>query len=157
MAVARIRVASNTRFRDSATNEWKDGDSLFLTCNIWREQGENVAESLRRGMRVILQGRLKQRSYETSEGEKRTIFEVDVDEIAPSLRNAIARVTKANRTQQAPEDPWATSSAQAPAPDQNGAYTETGSPDLAGAAAPPRRPGRLVSGRRLFRSVSTRV
>ncbi|NUT10380.1 MAG: single-stranded DNA-binding protein [Nonomuraea sp.] len=118
-AVARIRVASNPRFFDRATNDWKDGDSLFLTCNIWRDLGENAAESLRRGMRVIVQGRLKQRSYETAEGEKRTVYEVDVDEIGPSLRGAIARVTKANRNQAAPEDPWATAT-PAPAEDSEG-------------------------------------
>ena len=79
------------------SNEWKDGDSLFLNCQIWRQAAENVAESLTRGMRVIVSGRLKQRSYETKEGEKRTVFEVEVDEVGPSLRNATAKVTKTTR------------------------------------------------------------
>src|ERR1700723_2026181 len=96
-AVANFRVASTPRFLDKATNEWKDGDSLFLTCNVWRQAAENVAESLQRGMRVIVTGRLKQRSYETKEGEKRTVFEVEVDDVGPSLRNASAKVTKAER------------------------------------------------------------
>jgi single-strand DNA-binding protein len=118
-AVAKFRVASTPRFLDKATNEWKDGESLFLTCNVWRQAAENVAESLQRGMRVIVQGRLKQRSYETKEGEKRTVFEVEVDEVGPSLRNASAKVTKAARGSggggsgggsggAANDDPWAT-------------------------------------------------
>ena len=97
-AVANFRVASTPRFLDKATNEWRDGDSLFLTCSVWRQPAENVAESLQRGMRVIVTGRLKQRSYETKEGEKRTVFEVEVDDVGPSLRNASAKVAKANRT-----------------------------------------------------------
>jgi single-strand DNA-binding protein len=96
-AVAKFRIASTPRYLDRNTNEWKDGESLFLTCNVWRQAAENVAESLTRGMRVIVQGRLKQRSYETKEGEKRTVFEVEVDEVGPSLRNASAKVTKASR------------------------------------------------------------
>src|ERR1700680_2784307 len=80
-AVANFRVASTPRFLDKATNEWKDGDSLFLTCNVWRQAAENVAESLQRGMRVIVTGRLKQRSYETREGEKRTVYEIEVDDV----------------------------------------------------------------------------
>jgi single-strand DNA-binding protein len=96
--VATFRVASTPRFMDRTTNEWKDGDSLFLTCNVWRQAAENVAESLQRGMRVIVQGRLKQRSYETKEGEKRTVYEVEVDEVGPSLRNASAKVNKVART-----------------------------------------------------------
>jgi single-strand DNA-binding protein len=95
--VARFRVASTPRFRDSATGEWKDGDSLFLTCNVWRQAAENVAESLQRGMRVIVSGRLRQRSYETKEGEKRTVYEVEVDDVGPSLRNAAAKVNRVNR------------------------------------------------------------
>jgi single-strand DNA-binding protein len=95
--VARFRVASTPRFRDNATGEWKDGDSLFLTCNVWRQAAENVAESLTRGMRVIVSGRLRQRSYETKEGEKRTVYEVEADEVGPSLRNASAKVTKVSR------------------------------------------------------------
>jgi single-strand DNA-binding protein len=81
-----------------ATNEWKDGDSLFLSCNVWRQAAENVAESLQRGMRVIVSGRLRQRSYETREGEKRTVYEIEVDEVGPSLRNASAKVTKSTRS-----------------------------------------------------------
>src|SRR3977135_1345914 len=97
-AVARFRIASTPRFMDRQTNEWKDGESLFLSCNVWRQAAENVAESLQRGMRVIVQGRLKQRSYETKEGEKRTVYEVEVDEVGPSLRNASAKVTKSSRS-----------------------------------------------------------
>ena len=121
-AVAKFRIASTPRFLDKATNEWKDGDSLFLSCNVWRQAAENVAESLTRGMRVIVQGRLKQRSYETKEGEKRTVYEIEVDEVGPSLRNASAKVTKAARTSDGgrasasaatcgmSDDPWAASS-----------------------------------------------
>ena len=137
-AVAKFRIASTPRYLDKSTNEWKDGESLFLTCNVWRQAAENVAESLQRGMRVILQGRLKQRSYETKEGEKRTVFEVEVDEVGPSLRNASAKVNKtsrgggggfgggdggsgggfgAARGGSAPaDDPWATSAAPSPTP-----------------------------------------
>jgi single-strand DNA-binding protein len=97
-AVANFRVASTPRFMDRATNEWKDGDSLFLTCNVWRQPAENVAESLQRGMRVIVSGRLRQRSYETKEGEKRTVYEIEVDEVGPSLRNASAKVTRSQRS-----------------------------------------------------------
>jgi single-strand DNA-binding protein len=97
-AVANFRVASTPRFLDRNTNEWKDGDSLFLSCNVWRQAAENVAESLQRGMRVIVSGRLRQRSYETKEGEKRTVYEVEVDEVGPSLRNASAKVTKTSRS-----------------------------------------------------------
>jgi single-strand DNA-binding protein len=93
-AVAKFRVASTPRTFDRQTNEWKDGDSLFLTCSVWRQAAENVAESLQRGMRVIVQGRLKQRSYEDREGVKRTVYELDVDEVGASLRNATAKVTK---------------------------------------------------------------
>lgn len=96
-AVAKFTVASTPRYLDKNTQEWKDGDSLFLQCQIWRQAAENVAESLTRGMRVIVSGRLKQRSYETKEGEKRTVFEVEVDEVGPSLRNATAKVTKTTR------------------------------------------------------------
>jgi single-strand DNA-binding protein len=97
-AVANFRVASTPRFLDRTTNEWKDGDSLFLSCNVWRQAAENVAESLQRGMRVIVSGRLRQRSYETKEGEKRTVYEIEVDEVGPSLRNASAKVTKTSRS-----------------------------------------------------------
>jgi single-strand DNA-binding protein len=95
--VATFRVASTPRIRDNATNEWRDGDSLFLTCNVWRQAAENAAESLQRGMRVIVTGRLKQRNYETKEGEKRTVYEVEVDDVGPSLRNASAKVNRASR------------------------------------------------------------
>src|SRR5579875_548027 len=95
--VARFRVASTPRFLDKNTNEWKDGDSLFLTCNVWRQAAENVAESLTRGMRVIVSGRLRQRAYETKEGEKRTVYEIEVDDVGPSLRNASAKVNRAAR------------------------------------------------------------
>ncbi|KAA0921798.1 single-stranded DNA-binding protein [Rhodococcus sp. IEGM 1401] len=96
-AVANFTVASTPRTFDRQTNEWKDGDALFMRCNIWREAAENVAESLTRGSRVIVSGRLRQRSYETREGEKRTVVELEVDEIGPSLRYATAKVNKANR------------------------------------------------------------
>jgi single-strand DNA-binding protein len=122
-AVANFRVASTPRFLDRQTNEWKDGDSLFLTCNVWRQAAENVAESLLRGMRVIVSGRLRQRSYETKEGEKRTVYEIEVDEVGPSLRNASAKVVRSSRATgqggsgggggygssggRAADDPWA--------------------------------------------------
>jgi single-strand DNA-binding protein len=96
-AVANFTVASTPRILDKATNEWKDGDALFLRCSVWRQAAENVAESLQRGSRVMVTGRLRQRSYETKEGEKRTVVELEVDEIGPSLRWATAKVTKAAR------------------------------------------------------------
>jgi single-strand DNA-binding protein len=110
--VANFTVASTPR---TFTNgEWKDGDPLFLRCNIWRQAAENVSESLRRGDRVIVVGRLKQRSFETREGEKRTVVELDVDEIGPSMRWATAKVNKASRSgesggwsERAADDPWA--------------------------------------------------
>ncbi|MCA1824681.1 MAG: single-stranded DNA-binding protein [Mycobacteriales bacterium] len=116
-AVAKFRVASTPRYLDKTTNEWKDGDSLFLTVNAWRQLAENVAESLTRGQRVIVHGRLKQRSYETKEGEKRTVYEIEADEVGPSLKNATAKVNKTSRGGQgaangfggAPaDDPWTT-------------------------------------------------
>ena len=97
-AVANFTVASTPRTFDRQTNEWKDGEALFLRCNIWREAAENVAESLTRGARVIVSGRLKQRSFETREGEKRTVVELEVDEIGPSLKYATAKVNKASRS-----------------------------------------------------------
>jgi single-strand DNA-binding protein len=97
-AVANFTVASTPRQFDRQTNEWKDGEALFLRCNIWREAAENVAESLTRGSRVIVSGRLKQRSFETREGEKRTVVELEVDEIGPSLKYATAKVNKASRS-----------------------------------------------------------
>lgn len=93
-AVAKFRVASTPRIFDKQTNEWKDGEGLFLTCSVWRQAAENVAESLQRGMRVVVQGRLKQRSYEDREGVKRTVYELDVEEVGPSLKTATAKVTK---------------------------------------------------------------
>ncbi|MFI9405453.1 single-stranded DNA-binding protein [Nocardia sp. NPDC052316] len=96
-AVANFTVASTPRVFDRNSNEWKDGEALFLRCNIWREAAENVAESLTRGSRVIVSGRLKQRSYETREGEKRTVVELEVDEVGPSLRYATAKVNKTSR------------------------------------------------------------
>jgi single-strand DNA-binding protein len=97
-AVANFTVASTPRTFDRQTNEWKDGEALFLRCSIWREAAENVAESLTRGSRVIVSGRLKQRSFETREGEKRTVVELEVDEIGPSLKYATAKVNKASRS-----------------------------------------------------------
>ncbi len=135
-AVANFRIASTPRTFDRQTNEWKDGDALFLSCSVWRQAAENVAESLQKGMRVVIQGRLKQRSYETREGEKRTVVELEVDEVGPSLAFATAKVTRASRSggggggysgggggqsrpqqpqQSAGSDPWAT-----PAPSQGG-------------------------------------
>ncbi|MGW7636032.1 single-stranded DNA-binding protein [Streptomyces decoyicus] len=127
-AVAKFRVASTPRTFDRQANEWKDGESLFLTCSAWGQMGENAASTLVRGMRVIVQGRLKQRSYEDREGVKRTVYELDVDEVGPSLRNATAKVTKSGggqggggsqqRGPAAPapsDDPWAS-----PAPSQGG-------------------------------------
>ncbi|MDP3966916.1 MAG: single-stranded DNA-binding protein [Nocardioides sp.] len=127
-AVANFRIASTSRTFDKQTNEWKDGDALFLSCAVWRQAAENVAESLQRGMRVVVQGRLKSRQYETREGEKRTVFEIDVEEVGPSLKYATAKVTKASRSggggyggggggqqggaPQGGNDPWATGSSQ---------------------------------------------
>src|SRR3954463_4415624 len=96
-AVANFTIASTPRTFDRQTNEWKDGDTLFLNCSIWRQAAENVAESLQKGMRVVAQGRLKARSYETREGEKRTVMELDVDEVGPSLKYATAKVTRVTR------------------------------------------------------------
>lgn len=113
-AVANFTIANTPRTFDKNSNEWKDGDTLFMRCSIWREAAENVAESLTKGTRVIAQGRLVQRSYETREGEKRTVVELQVEEIGPSLKNASARVTRAQRAGGgAPQaakadDPWAT-------------------------------------------------
>jgi single-strand DNA-binding protein len=125
-AVAKFRVASTPRFMDRASGEWKDGDPLFLSCTVWRQAAENAAESLQRGARVIVSGRLRQRSYETKEGEKRTVMELEVDEVGPSLRYATAKVQKMSRSSGggygssgggnsggnsggvAADDPWAT-------------------------------------------------
>jgi single-strand DNA-binding protein len=123
-AVANFRIASTPRTFDRQTNEWKDGDALFLTCSVWRQAAENVAESLQRGMRVVVQGRLKSRQYETREGEKRTVFEIDVEEVGPSLKYATAKVTRTTRSGGGggfsggggqgggDNDPWATPSQQ---------------------------------------------
>ncbi|MGI8537947.1 MAG: single-stranded DNA-binding protein [Mycobacteriales bacterium] len=97
-AVANFTVASTPRNFDKNTNEWKDGEALFLRCSVWRQAAENVAESLHKGDSVLVQGRLKQRSYETKEGEKRTVYELDADEVGPSLKWATAKVTKASRS-----------------------------------------------------------
>jgi single-strand DNA-binding protein len=97
-AVANFTVASTPRTFDRQSNEWRDGESMFLNCSVWRQAAENAAESLTRGMRVIVSGRLKARSFETREGEKRTVFEVDVDEVGPSMRYATAKVTKTSRS-----------------------------------------------------------
>jgi single-strand DNA-binding protein len=97
-AVANFRIASTPRTFDKQTNEWKDGDSLFLSCSVWRQAAENVAESLQRGMRVVVSGRLKSRTYETREGEKRTVFEIEVEEVGPSLKYATAKVTRTTRS-----------------------------------------------------------
>ena len=123
-AVAKFRIASTPRFLDKASGEWKDGEPLFLACNVWRQVAENVAESLQRGSRVIVSGRLRMRSYETKEGEKRTVIELEVDEIGPSLRYATAKVQRMSRSGGggygasggsnsggggfAADDPWAT-------------------------------------------------
>ncbi len=126
-AVANFTVASTPRTFDRQSGEWKDGDALFLRCNVWRQAAEHVAESLQRGARVIVAGRLRQRTYETREGEKRTVFEVEVDEIGPSLRYATAKVQKMARsggsggfgaTGGQVDDPWASAT---PAPATSGA------------------------------------
>ena len=133
-AVAKFRVASTPRTFDKQTNEWKDGESLFLTCSVWRQAAENVAESLQRGMRVIVQGRLKQRSYEDREGVKRTVYELDVEEVGASLKSATAKVTKASgggqqggqqarqQSSGGRDDPWSSPSA----PTQQGGWGASG-------------------------------
>lgn len=123
-AVANFRIASTPRTFDKQSNEWKDGETLWLGCSVWRQAAENVAESLTKGTRVIVQGRLKSRSYETREGEKRTVFEIDVEEVGPSLRSATAKVNRASRSTgssygnqsggqssagQPADDPWSSS------------------------------------------------
>jgi len=123
-AVANFTIASTPRNFDKQTNEWKDGDTLFLNCSIWRQAAENVAESLQKGMRVVAQGRLKQRSYETREGEKRTVVELEVEEVGPSLKYATAKVARVQRSgggggysgggggNAGGDDPWASSPSQ---------------------------------------------
>jgi single-strand DNA-binding protein len=141
-AVANFTIASTPRTFDKNSNEWKDGDTLFLSCSIWRQAAENVAESLQKGMRVVAQGRLKQRSYETREGEKRTVVELDVEEVGPSLKYATAKVARVQRSgggggYGAPqggggEDPWASSPSQggqsAPSGGSSGGQSGGGAP-----------------------------
>ncbi len=138
-AVSNFTVASTPRTFDRQSGEWRDGDPLFLRCSVWRQMAEHVAESLERGMRVVVQGRLKQRSFETREGEKRTVVELDVDEVGPSLRFATAKVTRTQRSgggfsgggQGAPagNDPWASNApAQQGAPAGQPAATPQGDP-----------------------------
>lgn len=118
-AVANFTVASTPRTFDRMTNEWKDGDAMFINCSVWRQVAENVAESLTKGMRVIVQGRLKSRSYETQSGEKRTVFEVDVDEVGPCLRYATAKVTRnpsSGGNYQSGSAGWSTPPAEPPSP-----------------------------------------
>ena len=147
-AVANFTVASTPRTFDRQTNEWKDGEALFLNCSVWRQAAENAAESLVRGMRVIVSGNLKARSYETREGEKRTVFEIDVEEVGPSLKYATAKVTKTPRPAAAGgggygggDDPWATGGGQ-------GGQAGQGRPGrLAGRRQPGRRRGAASSPR----------
>ena len=140
-AVANFTIASTPRKFDRQANEWKDGDTLFMRCSIWREAAENVAESLTRGTRVIAQGFLVQRSYETKEGEKRTVVELEVQEVGPSLRYATAKVNRTQRQgapqggqQASGDDPWATGPSQpvergqqAQAASQQGSWGQSGS------------------------------
>jgi single-strand DNA-binding protein len=145
-AVANFTIASTPRNFDRQTNEWKDGDTLFLNCSIWRQAAENVAESLQKGMRVVAQGRLKARSYETREGEKRTVMELDVEEIGPSLKYASAKVTRVTRSGGGGgfggDDPWA-GGQSAPAPQGGGQWggQQGGAPAAAPASDPWAVPG----------------
>ncbi|MCZ9352964.1 single-stranded DNA-binding protein [Streptomyces mutabilis] len=128
-AVAKFRIASTPRTFDRQTNEWKDGEALFLTCSVWRQAAEHVAESLARGLRVIVQGRLKQRSYEDREGVKRTVYELDVDEVGPSLTYATAKVTKTTGSSRPTNDQpqgggWGAPSAQQQPAAQAGGYSD---------------------------------
>ncbi|WP_250000273.1 single-stranded DNA-binding protein [Actinoplanes sp. M2I2] len=113
VAVANFRIASTPRILDRQSGEWRDGDPLFLACNIWRDPAEHVAQSLKRGTRVIVTGRLRQRSYETKEGEKRTVYELEVDEIGPSLRYANTKVMKLTRTTEPGSTPSTPAASQA--------------------------------------------
>jgi single-strand DNA-binding protein len=140
-AVANFTIASTPRKFDRQANEWKDGDTLFMRCSIWRDAAENVAESLVRGTRVLAQGFLEQRSYDTKEGEKRTVVELNVQEIGPSLRYASAKVNRTQRqgapsspAQGSGEDPWAQGPSQpvergqqAQAAPQQGSWGQQGS------------------------------
>jgi single-strand DNA-binding protein len=162
-AVANFTIASTPRNFDRQTNEWKDGDTLFLNCSIWRQAAENVAESLTRGMRVVASGRLKARSYETREGEKRTVMELDVEEVGPSLKYATAKVTRATRSGGGEggfsgggggNDPWASQPAQSSAPAQQSAPSgggswggqQGGAPQGGGAPAPSQDPWAVPGG-----------
>jgi single-strand DNA-binding protein len=152
-AVANFRIASTPRTFDKQTNEWKDGDALFLSCSVWRQAAENVAESLQKGMRVVVQGRLKSRQYETREGEKRTVFEIEVEEVGPSLKYATAKVTRAQRSgggggygggapqggggQPAGNDPWATPAPQGGGAPQGGAAQDPWGAPGVGSDEPP--------------------
>ena len=153
-AVANFRIASTPRTFDKQSNEWKDGDALFLSCSVWRQAAENVAESLQKGMRVVVQGRLKQRQYETREGEKRTVYELDVEEVGPSLKYATAKVARATRSggggggygggqpsggqSSGGDDPWATPAPAGPSGGQGGAPAQDpwGAPGV-GSEEPP--------------------
>jgi single-strand DNA-binding protein len=134
-AVANFRIASTPRTFDRQTNEWKDGEALFLSCSVWRQAAENVAESLQRGMRVVVQGRLKSRSYEDREGNKRTVIELDVDEVGPSLKYATAKVTKTSRSgggqgggySGGGDDPWSSGGQGGQQGGQGGAQQSGGS------------------------------
>jgi single-strand DNA-binding protein len=142
-AVANFRIASTPRTFDKQANEWKDGEALFLSCSVWRQAAENVAESLQKGMRVVVQGNLRSRQYETREGEKRTVFEIQVDEVGPSLKYATAKVTRTQRSggssygggqqgggQGGPSDndPWATPAQGQGAPAGASGGSATGAP-----------------------------
>ena len=116
-AVASFTVASSSRYLDKATNEWKDADPTYLRCSVWRQYAENVAESLTKGTRVIVTGRLKQRSYETREGEKRTVMEIEVDDVGPALRYATAKVNRVQRQGGGFGETGATGGGSAPADD----------------------------------------
>jgi single-strand DNA-binding protein len=140
-AVANFTVASTPRTFDRQTNEWKDGEALFLRCNIWREAAENVAESLTRGARVIVSGRLKQRSFETREGEKRTVVELEVEEVGPSLKYATAKVARVQRSGGGGgygsqggggDDPWASSPSQGGGQGGQGGGAQGGQPQGGG-------------------------
>ena len=116
-AVASFTVASNSRYMDRTTNEWKDSDPVFMRCNVWRQYAEHVAESLTKGTRVIVTGRLKQRSYETREGEKRNVMELEVEDVGPALRNATAKVSRVARTGDSGVSSGGASAASTPADD----------------------------------------
>jgi single-strand DNA-binding protein len=159
-AVANFTVASTPRNFDKNTNEWVDGEAMFLRCSIWRQAAENVAESLQRGMRVVVQGRLKARSYEDREGQKRTVFEIEVDEVGPSLKFATAKVNRTSRQGggggysggqgsqggqggqgggggQSAGDPWATPAPAGPAGGGAPANDPWGAPGVGGTDEPP--------------------